>query len=139
MSDEGTVPTTLQPMTYRQAEERMQNKAREIRAAEKACRTASEDAAAAEALYRRSLGAKIKELRDGGAAVEAAQTQARGELFNLSRERDKAMGEVRLKYEELEDRRGERASLHKLVDWSGGVDIMERRNRDDGAPYASDS
>lgn len=128
MSDDGTVPTTLQPMTYRQAEERMQGKAREIRNAEKKCDEASEDAAAAEAVYRKALGEVVKGLRDKGTAVEAAQTQARSELFRLSRERDIAIGRVRLAYERLEDRRGERASLHKLVDWSAGIDVSKRRS-----------
>lgn len=117
----------LEPMSYHDSEARMQSMAKRIRLAEKAFAKANEDAATAEALYRRSLGSRFKELRDAGTAVEAAMTQARGELFNLSRERDIAAGRVRLRLEQLDDRRGERASLHKLVDWSGGIDVIERR------------
>lgn len=128
MSEDETVPTTLQPMTYQQAEDRMRGKAREIRATEKDCDKASEDAATAEAIYRKALGERFKALRDEGTAVEAASTQARGELFHLSRERDIAAARVRLAYERLEDRRGERASLHKLVDWSAGIDVSRHRS-----------
>jgi chromosome segregation ATPase len=124
---DGPVTTTLEPMSYRESESRMQSMARRIRIAEKALAKANEDAATSEALYRKSLGERFKQLRAEGAAVEAAMTQARGELWNLSRERDIAAGRVRLRLEQLDNRRGERASLHKLVDWSGGIDVIERR------------
>jgi chromosome segregation ATPase len=135
-----TDPVVVSPMTYAEAERRMQGMAQRMRDAERAYETASEDAANAEAIYRKSLGERFAALRESGAAVEAAMTQARGELFNLSRERDIAVGRVRKTLEALEDRRGDRASLHKLVDWSGGIDVIERRNpSSNGAPYASDS
>jgi chromosome segregation ATPase len=124
---DGPVTTTLEPMSYRESESRMQSMARRIRIAEKALAKANEDAATSEALYRKSLGERFKQLRAEGTAVEAAMTQARGELWNLSRERDIAAGRVRLRLEQLDNRRGERASLHKLVDWSGGIDVIERR------------
>lgn len=128
MSDgDGPVTTTLEPMSYRESESRMQSMARRIRIAEKALAKANEDAATSEALYRKALGEKFKQLRAEGTAVEAAMTQARGELWQLSRERDIAAGRVRLRLEQLDNRRGERASLHKLVDWSGGIDVIERR------------
>ena len=128
----------MEPMTYAQAEERMLGMAKRIRDAEAEYLTAVEDAANAEGLYRRKLGERIKELRNEGQAQDAANTIARGELFNLSIERDKAVGAVRGKLEAIENRRGERASLHKLVDWSGGIDVMERRNANNGAPYANE-
>ena len=139
MSD-ATVPTMHEPMSYAECEQRMQTMAQRIRDAEKALGTASEDAANAEAVYRKSLGERFAALRSEGVAVEAAKIQAHGELFNLSRERDIAAGRVRKALEVLEDRRGERASLHKLVDWSGGVDVIERRNAagNGNAPYAHD-
>jgi chromosome segregation ATPase len=121
------VPTQLQPMSYGESERRMQGVAKRIRLAEKAYTKSVEDAATAEALYRKALGDKFKALREAGTAVEAAMTQARGELWQLSRERDIASGRVRLRLEQLDNRRGERASLHKLVDWSGGIDVIERR------------
>lgn len=136
MTDQG-VPTTLEPMTYRQAEERMQAKAKQIREVEAAYRRAYEDAANAEGIYRKALGERVKALRNEGQSQESANTIARGELFNLCVERDKAAGKVRYELERLDDRRGERASLHKLVEWSGGVDIMERRSNG-RAPYAND-
>jgi chromosome segregation ATPase len=123
------------PMTYGDAEHRLTEMAKRIRNVEKGYAQAVEDAATAEALYRRKLGERFRELRAEGLAVEAAMTQARGELFNLSRERDIASGRVRGKLDELEDRRGERASLHKLVDWSGGIDVIERRGNG-RTPYA---
>lgn len=139
MPNEGSVPTSHEPMSYGDAERRMQGMAQRIRDAERAYETASEDAANAEAVYRQALGSRFKALREEGVAVEAAKIQAHGELFNLSRERDIAVGRVRKALEVLEDRRGERASLHKLVDWSGGVDVIERRNAANGrAIYGAD-
>jgi hypothetical protein len=130
----------VEPMSYADAERRMGAMAQSIRAAEKALETASEDAANAEAFYRKSLGEKFGALRSEGVAVEAAKIQAHGELFQLSKERDIAAGRARKALEVLEDRRGERASLHKLVDWSGGVDVIERRNAagNGRAPYGND-
>lgn len=130
-------PTRLQPMSFGEAEERLQNMARRIRAAEDDLDRANEDAANAEAIYRKALGERFGELRRDGAAVEAAMTQARGELYTLSRERDIAAGKARKAHEVLEDRRGDRASLHKLVDWSGGIDVMERRNPNGRTAYAN--
>lgn len=135
-----TQPTRYEPMTYGECERRMQDMAQRIRNAEKALDTANEDAANAEAVYRKSLGERFGTLRAEGVAVEAAKIQAHGELFKLSRERDIAAGRVRKALEVLEDRRGERVSLHKLVDWSGGVDVIERRNAagNGNAPYGND-
>lgn len=140
MTEDATVPTTHEPMSYGESERRMQGAAQRIRDAERALETASEDAANAEAIYRKNLGERFGALRAEGVAVEAAKIQAHGELFNLSRERDIAAGRVRKALEVLEDRRGERASLHKLVDWSGGVDVIERRNAagNGNAPYGND-
>jgi chromosome segregation ATPase len=139
-AEDRVVPTRHEPMTYAEAERRMQGMAQRIRDAERDYERAVEDAANAEAVYRKSLGERFGALRSQGNAVEASMTQARGELFNLSRERDIAVGRVRKTLEVLEDRRGDRASLHKLVDWSGGVDVIERRNpRANGStPYGSD-
>jgi chromosome segregation ATPase len=138
MSQDATAPT--QPMSYGEAERRMGAMAQRIRDAERDYDRAVEEAADAEAIYRKSLAERFRAQREGGAAVEAAMTQARGECFNLSRERDLAVGRVRKALEALENRRGDRASLHKLVDWSGGVDVIERRNpqANGSAPYAAD-
>lgn len=127
------------PFTYGEANRALVAMTMNIRKAEKESDKANEDAATAEAIYRKALGERFKALRAEGAAVDAAMTQARGELYNLSRERDIAARGYTLALERLEDRRGERASLHKLVDWSGGIDVIERRNPNGGAPYASDS
>lgn len=126
-----------EPMSYARAEERLTGMAKRIRDAEDKLGIANEDAANAEALYRKALGERFAELRRDGAAVEAAMTQARGELYNLSRERDIAAGRARKALEVLDDRRGERVSLHKLVDWSGGIDVIERRNTNGATPYGS--
>jgi hypothetical protein len=54
---ENRVPA--EPMSYADAERRMGAMAQSIRAAEKALETASEDAANAEAVYRKNLGEKF--------------------------------------------------------------------------------
>lgn len=88
MSDngqDGNAPDGRTPMSYAESEKAMRTMARIIRLAEKAYSKSLEDAATAEALYRKGLADRFKALRDEGTAVEAAMTQARGELFNLSR------------------------------------------------------
>lgn len=120
--------TDPKPMTYAESATALRDSSQRIRAVEETYKRAIEDASVAEALYRRTLGEKFGEYREKGMAVEAAMTQARADCWNLSRERDLANGTVRYELERLEDRRGDRASLHKLVEWSAAVVVLEGRS-----------
>jgi hypothetical protein len=113
------------PMTYQRAEERMYALGQRIRAKETDYENAANDYADAEALYRKSLGEKFAQHRGDGMAVEAAMTQARADCWNLSRERDRALAKSRKRLEELEDRRGDRVSLHRLVEWSTALELSK--------------
>jgi len=88
---------------------------RAIRALEEDLARAGEDAASAEAVYRHGLAEAIKRLRAEGRSATESDSLARGEVVVLSRDRDLSSYRVRLLYERLEDRRGERASLHALL------------------------
>jgi hypothetical protein len=114
------------PMSYAQAEVRMTEMAKRIRAIEVEYGQAMDEAADAEALYRKSLADKYRSYRDAGKTVDESNTLARGDCWNLSRERDRAMGAARRRVEELEDRRGERVSLHRLVEWSTAIALMDK-------------
>jgi outer membrane protein TolC len=113
------------PMTYGQAEHRLTEMAKRIRAAEGELDRAYDDAADAESVYRRALADALDRFREEGLAVEHAQMRARAECFVLSGDRDKANGRVRRCLEVLEDRRGERESLHRLVAWSHSLAIRD--------------
>jgi len=115
------------PMTYDEAANAMRTMSDIIRAKEKEFATAMSDASDAEALYRRSLADKYRAYRGEGKAVDESNTLARGDCFRLSRDRDKAMGKVRKIGEELEDRRGERVSLHRLVEWSTALALIDHK------------
>jgi conjugal transfer/entry exclusion protein len=115
-----------EPMTYAQAKEEMARAARAIRNAEGACKVASDNLATAEALYRQAFAKRVAELRTAGESATAAEARTRGEVAALSRERDQASGALKLAYEVLENRRGERQSLHRLVDWSSGLDLAAK-------------
>jgi hypothetical protein len=113
------------PMTYQRAEERMYALGQRIRAKETDYENAANDYADAEALYRKQLGERFGKYRGDGMAVEAAMTQARADCWNLSRERDRALAKSRKRLEELEDRRGDRVSLHRLVEWSTALELSK--------------
>jgi len=113
MSADGAIPT-IGELT---AKVRELNRA--IRALETELARAGETAADAEAVYRQSLAEAIKRLRSEGRSATESDSVARGEVAALSRDRDLWGYRVRLLYERIEDRRGERASLHRLLDVVG--------------------
>jgi len=121
-----------EPMSYAQAEERLTAIALKIRDAEKDLDAKIEAAADAEAAYRRAVAGKLDEHREAGLSVEHALARARADVFLLSRERDAAQGAVRAAHEVLEDRRGERESLHRLVAWSHSIDLRSRNGDEPG-------
>jgi hypothetical protein len=117
------------PMTYDAAAISMREAGQRIRAVEEAHKIAVSDAADAEALYRKTLGDKFEANRSDGKGVEESLMLARRDTWNLLREREKATGMVRYQLERLEDRRGERASVHKLVEWSGAMAVLNGKTR----------
>jgi hypothetical protein len=119
------MPDATQAMTYAEAEHRLTEMAKRIRNAEAALDRAHEEAADAESVYRRALADALDRFREEGLAVEHALMRARAECFVLSGDRDKANGRVRHRLEVLEDRRGERESLHRLVAWSHSLAIRD--------------
>lgn len=118
-----------EPLTYDEAATTMREAGQRIRAVEVAHKTAISDAADAEALYRKSLGDKFEGYRNDGKGVEESLTLARRDTWNLVREREKAAGMVRYQLERLDDRRGERASAHRLVEWSGAMAVLNGKKR----------
>lgn len=117
----------VQPLTYAEAQERMGKATRTIRNLERAYSRAQSDYAAAESNYRQQLGEAYRRHRNAGLAQTEADVAAKAEVANLSFARDERKGEIAALAEKLEDRRGERNSLHRLVDWSMGVDLAARK------------
>jgi hypothetical protein len=118
-----------EPLTYEQSATALREVGQILVSVEKAYKLAVENAAIAEALYRKSLGDKFESYRKEGKGVEESNLLARRDVYNLSLERDKASGMMRYELERLEDRRGNRASLHRLVEWSGALAVMNGTKR----------
>jgi hypothetical protein len=116
-------------MTYDQASSAMREQGQVIRAVEEAYKLKTEEAADAEALYRKAFGDKFAAYRADGKGVEESTTLARRDVWNLERERTQAAGRARYELERLENRRGERASLHRLVEWSGALAVLNGKSR----------
>lgn len=106
------------PLTYGQAIGQLQDITRQARAAEDDYRVAVELAADAENVYRHEFAVAFRRLRGEGHAVAESETLARAECAVVRRDRDVAAGGVRLALERIENRRGERASWHRIVEWS---------------------
>jgi hypothetical protein len=117
------------PLNYDAAATSMREAGQRIRSVEEAHKLAIADAADAEALYRKTIGDTFETYRTGGKGVEESLILARRDTWNLLREREKATGMVRYQLERLEDRRGERASIHRLVEWSGAMAVLNGKKR----------
>ena len=129
----------IDPLEYEDARQALKASAERIRAAEDAVSKQIDKAAEAEAEYRRSLARKILELRTGDPPRGAteAETLAKGSdiVTAYGQTRDIEHARIKWTFEVLEDRRGDRASLHKIVDWSmkvaptpeGGGEVFGRR------------
>lgn len=124
-----------EPMTYEQTATLLRESGQRIRAVEEDYKHATEDAADAEALYRKSLGDAFERYRKDGKGVEESMTLARRDTFQLAKERDRAAGKARYQLERLEDRRGERASAHRLAEWSGAVAVLNGKRRAGDDPH----
>jgi hypothetical protein len=110
------------PLSYEDAALELNLAAAAIIAAEDEYADANADAAANEALYRTALAEAFKRYRVGGKGVAESETLARGECAAFARDRDRAAGLVKVMAARLEDRRDDRRSLNRLVEWSAGRD-----------------
>jgi hypothetical protein len=107
------------PLTYEQATSRMREMARQIRDAEAQHRHQIKIASEAVARHRKAqhdayLVFRIQEKKAAGESEFLAKTAAGGEEADAYAQREL----VRAYQDRLEDLRGERASLHRLVEWS---------------------
>jgi hypothetical protein len=112
------------PLDYDDAQRRLHTVAQQIRDAEQRHRDAIEKAADAESAYRKGLAQSFVRHRADGKGAGEAELLAKGDVADLTRARDINSGMVRACLEELEDRRGDRASLHRLVEWSAKVNAL---------------
>jgi len=114
------------PLSFDEAEQRLDEARHAINAAHWACEVAGEHAADAEAVYRSELAKAFKGYRSAGKGVEESMTLARADAAQRSRERDDAAHALKLAFEKLEDARDDRRSLWRLVEWSREVDARSR-------------
>jgi hypothetical protein len=119
-----------QPLSYSDAQTALRNVTANVREAERCYEQAVEQAAEAEATYRRVLAKTMRQLRAEGMPIGLAETCAKGDVADFSRDRDRAAGDLRLALETIENRRGERASLHRLIEWSAAHDRTNNAQRE---------
>jgi hypothetical protein len=119
------------PLDYEEGRSAMKAAGENVRAAERELSDQIDRKAEAEREYRRALARKLIALRADGMAATLAKDLARGdeEVLAYSHARDIAADMVKFRHEVLEDRRGDRASLHKLVDYSMKVTPSWEGNR----------
>lgn len=120
----------VDPLDYEDARQALKASAERIRAAEDRLEESINEAAEAEAEYRRQLARKMIHLRTTsdhaiGKPLGATEAEkiAKGdpEVTAYSQARDIKREMIKHAFGVLEDRRGDRASLHKIVDWSAKV------------------
>src|SRR5688572_26586844 len=103
------------PFDEHDARPALQNISRKIRAAEEWHQECVQRAADAEEAYRKGLAQAFVTRRSEGRGAGEAEILAKGDVAHLSKARDVASGMVKASLEVLENRRGDRASLHRLV------------------------
>lgn len=119
-------------MTFDEARDKLHAATRAIRAAEGDYRDAIDAAADAEAVYRYQVGVSYRAHREAGEAATASETLARADCVTYSRERDVLAGRVKLAADTLENRRDDRRTLWRLVEWSAKQTPPENTPSGDG-------
>lgn len=115
-------------LTFDEARRALRAMTQAIRDAEAEYKHATETAADAEAIYRAQLGQAFRAAREAGEPVGAADTIAREQTAPHVRDRDATAGYVKVCHEVLEDRRDDRRSLWRLIEWSARREGRSREN-----------
>ena len=118
-----------EPLDYEDARQALKAAAQRIRDAEELLEQRFESKALAERDYRRKLSERLVHHRSEGKGAGESEVLAKGDVADLSHARDLADGMVRVAHEILEDRRGDRASLHKICEWSQRLDAFAQRDQ----------
>lgn len=120
--------TLREPLDVDDAREAARLLARQRRAAEDWHRELTEQAAEAEAEYRRALAGEFAKV-EGGTAAER-EAKARAGVADRSYQRDLKAGMVKVAVERLRGLEGERAMLRALTEWSMRMRLDERGQLD---------
>jgi hypothetical protein len=105
-------------LTYDQAAAAVRKLGQQLRALEAELDKVGSEHADAEGAYRVLFANAMRRHRKDGATVAEAEAFAKADAASLARARDRSESRIRELLEQLEDRRGERHSLHRLMDWS---------------------
>jgi hypothetical protein len=106
------------PLTYERAVELVRKAKDALRALEAELRVAIDEAADAEGVHRHALSTALRSRRADGLAQDEAMTHARADVAPQLRDHKRAEARVAELHERIANRRGERESLHRLIDWS---------------------
>lgn len=124
-------------MTFDEAREGLRRATLAVRDAEGEYKEAVDDAANSEAVYRAKLAEAMKGHRAAGMAVSEAEVASRADVIVYSRERDVMAGRVKLAAEVIENRRDDRRSLWRLVEWSSRKASAPENVPTNGGGYTS--
>jgi len=83
-------------------------------------------AAEAEATYRRAVAKKVTQHRADGKGAGESELLAKGDLWELSLDRDIQAGMLRAVQHRIDAAEGERANLRQLMDWSSRLRVDGR-------------
>lgn len=110
-----------QPLDYAGADALLRRARDRIKDAEEELEKRLTEKAEAERDYRKQLSEAYLRRKSEGRGSGEAELLSKGDVTELSFRRDLADGLVKAALEALENRRGDRASLHRLVEWSSKV------------------
>jgi hypothetical protein len=107
-----------EPLDFATAERKMLDAARRIYEAEKELETRLTDKADATSEYRKALAMAYTRRRAEGKAQDESKILAQADAADAEKAMLITDGLAKAAGESLENRRGDRASLHKIVEWS---------------------
>ena len=117
---------TTAPLDYAQAQAGGRKIAEARRARTDDLKQAIVSATDSDIAYQKALSRRMIELRDAGVAATVCKDQARGEdaIAELARTRAIGQGMVMVQQSRIQEVEGERATFHRLVEWSMKLNAM---------------
>src|SRR3954469_15695238 len=111
-------PERLEPLQLPEARQNAQNLARARRKSVEELERAAQVRAQSEVEYHEAKAKAMARLRSEGCAITEAQELLKGEVSSALMQREMAVNAVMILQEKLASIDAERATLHRLMEWS---------------------
>lgn len=111
-------PANPEPLTYMEARTSLHRIAQQLRDGEEELEAAAQLKADAEAEWLKIYASSRLRRKAEGCGSGEAEALAKGDAADARQVLVLAEGRYKLALERLENRRGDRASMHKLADWA---------------------